>query len=125
MAPDATTEKIRDKNKSRFNLRQAVRSNPFMSEEASSGGKSRQQNKKLGKSSQKKNLHKNKGNAAHLLLLLAPFLRFLVSSYMESNSRLVADGYTTSSAAVSPTLRGAPRKDLRNAESPAKRLCLS
>ena len=30
MAPDATAEKIRDKNKSKFNSRQAVRSNPFM-----------------------------------------------------------------------------------------------
>ena len=43
MAPDATTEKLRDKNKSRFNSRQAVRSNPFMGKEAPSGGKSRQQ----------------------------------------------------------------------------------
>ena len=49
MAPDATTEKIliRDKNKSRFNSRQAARSNPFMSKEAPSGGKSRHQIKKL------------------------------------------------------------------------------
>ena len=39
MAPDATTEKIRDKNKSKFKSRQAVRSNPFMSKEAPSGGK--------------------------------------------------------------------------------------
>ena len=44
MAPDATTEKIRDKNKSRFNSRQAVRSNPFVSKEAPSGVKSMQQN---------------------------------------------------------------------------------
>ena len=43
MAPDANTEKMRDKNKSRINSRQAVRSNPFMSKEAPSGGKSRQQ----------------------------------------------------------------------------------
>ena len=42
MAPDATTEKIQE-NKSRFNSRQAVRSNLFMSKEAPSGGKSRQQ----------------------------------------------------------------------------------
>ena len=55
MAPDATTEKIRDKNKSRLKSRQAVRSNPFMSKEAPSEGKSRQQNKNLGKSKQKKN----------------------------------------------------------------------
>ena len=48
MAPDATTEKIREKDKSRFDSRQAVMSNPFMSKEARSGGKSRQQNKKLG-----------------------------------------------------------------------------
>ena len=34
MAPDVTTEKIRGKNKSRFNSRQAVRSNSFVSEEA-------------------------------------------------------------------------------------------
>ena len=51
MAPDAITEKIRDKHKSRFNSRQAVRSNPFMSKEVPGGGKSRQQNKiKSGKS---------------------------------------------------------------------------
>ena len=31
MPPDATTEKIRDKNKSRFDSSQAVRSNLFMS----------------------------------------------------------------------------------------------
>ena len=43
MALYATTEKIRDKNKSRFNPRQAVRSNPFTSKEAPSGGESRQQ----------------------------------------------------------------------------------
>ena len=44
MAPDATTEKIRNKNKkSRFNSRQADRSNPFTSKEAPSGGKSREQ----------------------------------------------------------------------------------
>ena len=43
MTPDATTEKIRDKNKSRYNWRQAVRSNPFMIKKAPSGGKSRQQ----------------------------------------------------------------------------------
>ena len=43
MAPDTITEKLRDKNKSRFNSRQAVsRSNPFTSKEAASGGKSRQ-----------------------------------------------------------------------------------
>ena len=36
MAPDATTDKIRDKSKSRFNSRQAVRSSPFMSKEAPS-----------------------------------------------------------------------------------------
>ena len=42
-APDATTEEIRDRKKSRFNSRQAVRSNSFMSKEAPSGGKSRQQ----------------------------------------------------------------------------------
>ena len=41
MAPDATTEKIPDENKSRFNSRQAVRSNPSMSKEAPGGGKSR------------------------------------------------------------------------------------
>ena len=45
--PDAITEKIRDKNKNknknRFNSRQVVRSNPFTSKEARSGGKSRQQ----------------------------------------------------------------------------------
>ena len=41
--PDATTEKIRDKNKNRFNSRQAVRSNLFMSKEAPSGDKSRHQ----------------------------------------------------------------------------------
>ena len=45
MAPDATTEKVQGKNKSRFNSRQAVRSNPFMSKEAPGGGKSKQQNK--------------------------------------------------------------------------------
>ena len=39
MAPDATTEKIRDKHKSKLNSRQAVRSNPFMSKEAPSGCK--------------------------------------------------------------------------------------
>ena len=33
---------MRDKNKNKFNSRQAVRSNPFMSNEAPSGGKSRQ-----------------------------------------------------------------------------------
>ena len=60
MAPDATTEKIRDENKSRFNSRQAVRSNSFMSKEAPGGGKSRQQNKNLGKSNQKKNHTKTK-----------------------------------------------------------------
>ena len=49
MAPDATTEKIRDKNKIRFNSRQALRSNPFMSKEAPGGVKSRQQNKNLDK----------------------------------------------------------------------------
>ena len=43
MAPDATTKKIRDRNKSRFNLRQAVRSNSFTSKEAPNGGESRQQ----------------------------------------------------------------------------------
>ena len=49
MVSDATTKKIRDENKSRFNSRQAVRSNPFMSKEAPSGGKSRQQKKKWEK----------------------------------------------------------------------------
>ena len=49
MASDATTEKIRGKNKSRFNSRHAVRLNPVGYEQRS-GGKSRQQNKKLGKS---------------------------------------------------------------------------
>ena len=58
MAPDATTEKIRDKSKSRVNSRQAVRSNLFMSKEAPSGCKSGQQNKKLGKSKQKKTAQK-------------------------------------------------------------------
>ena len=48
MAPDATTEKIWDKNKSRFNSRQAARSNPFMSKGGPSGGKSRHQIKKVG-----------------------------------------------------------------------------
>ena len=43
MAPDAITEKIRDKDKSRFNSRQVVRPNPFKSKEAPSEGKSRQQ----------------------------------------------------------------------------------
>ena len=43
MAPDATTGKIRYINKSIFNSRQVVRSNPFMRKEAPSGGKSRQQ----------------------------------------------------------------------------------
>ena len=33
MASDATTEKIRGKNKSRFNSRHAVRLNPVMSKE--------------------------------------------------------------------------------------------
>ena len=62
MASDATTEKIRDKNKIRFNSRQAVRSNSFMSKEAPGGGKI-----------------KSKKHAAHSLLLLplAPLLRFL------------------------------------------------
>ena len=55
MVPDASTEKTRDKIRSRFNSRQAVRSNPFMSKEALGGGKLRQQNRKLGKSKQKKN----------------------------------------------------------------------
>ena len=43
MAPDATTEKLRDKNKSRFTSGQAVRSNSFMSKESPGGGKSREQ----------------------------------------------------------------------------------
>ena len=42
MAPDATSEKMRDKNKSRFNSRQVARSNPFMSKEAPGGGSRRQ-----------------------------------------------------------------------------------
>ena len=47
MAPDATTEKIRDKNKkNRFNSsRQAVTSIPFMSKEAPGGGKSSRKQK--------------------------------------------------------------------------------
>ena len=60
MAPDATTETMRDKNKSRFNSRQAVRSNPFMSKEAPGEGKSKQENKNLGKDKQKKNHTKTK-----------------------------------------------------------------
>ena len=54
MAPDATTEKVRDENKSRFKSRQAVRSNPFMSKEAPSGGKSRQRKEKWKKVSKRK-----------------------------------------------------------------------
>ena len=53
----------------------------------------------------------------------AGYTNFVCSYYVESNSvRLVADDDTTS--AVSPTRRGAPRKDIWNAEPPVKRLCL-
>ena len=47
---------------------------------------------------------------------------YMVCSYVESNSVLVADDDTTS--AVSPTRGGAPRKDVCNAESPTKCLRL-
>ena len=46
----------------------------------------------------------------------------ILCSYVASNSVLVADGEITS--AVSPTRRGAPRRDVWNAESPTKGLCL-
>ena len=42
--------------------------------------------------------------------------------YLESNSVLVADDDTTS--AVSPTRREAPPKDIWNAKSPTKLVCL-
>ena len=45
----------------------------------------------------------------------------MLCSYMESNSVLVADGNTTSSA-VSPTRRGARPKYVWTAESPTKRV---
>ena len=51
MAPVANTEKIRDKNKSRFNSRQAVRSKPV--HEQRSPRWSNQQRKNLGKGKQK------------------------------------------------------------------------
>ena len=60
MAPDVTSEEIRDKNKSRFNSWQAVRSNPVMSKEAPGGGKSRQQKKKMGKVNKIKITQKSK-----------------------------------------------------------------
>ena len=85
MTPDATTGKIRDKNKSWFDSRQAVRSNPFMSKEARGCGKSEQQ-KKNGKKETKEKPPKNNGQAAHSLLLLAPSLRFPSLSPLPSSA---------------------------------------
>ena len=48
---------------------------------------------------------------------------FVVYNYVVSNSVLVvADDGDTTSSAVSPTWRGAPRKYVWNAESPTKRI---
>ena len=49
------------------------------------------------------------------------YILYVAFDYVESNSVLcVADGDITFN--VSPTRRGAPRKDVRNEESPTKRL---
>ena len=76
IVPDATTEKIRNKNKSRLNSRQAVRSNPFMSQEAQVEVNQGSKIKNWEKINKRKTTQKNSGRAAHSLLLLAPFLPF-------------------------------------------------
>ena len=61
MAPDATTEKIRDKNKSGFNSRQGGQVKPVhVSKEAPGGGKSRQKRKMGEKIDKRKTTQKHR-----------------------------------------------------------------